>query len=112
MTGLLGGGHAIYFDAATGRAQNLDCFVSVPGLGADSREAELTHLEVPFGEEVVHYAVGPASGAPGCLRVCRSSGSGTARCRGQPSSLLRSSSHGVASNSQLRTRRVSRCSRR
>ena len=66
MTGLLGGGHAIYFDAATGRARNLDCFVSVPGLGADSREAELTHLEVPFGEEVVHYAVGPAScGTPG-----------------------------------------------
>ena len=35
MTGLLGGGHGIYFDATTGRARNLDCFVAVPGLGAE-----------------------------------------------------------------------------
>jgi gamma-glutamyltranspeptidase/glutathione hydrolase len=61
MTGLLGGGHAIYFDAATGRARNLDCFVAVPGLGAERREPELIHLDVPFGAELVHYAVGPAS---------------------------------------------------
>jgi gamma-glutamyltranspeptidase/glutathione hydrolase len=61
MTGLLGGGHAIYFDAASGRARNLDCFVAVPGLGAEPREAELIHLDVPFGAELVHYAVGPAS---------------------------------------------------
>ncbi len=66
MTGLLGGGHAIYFDAATGRARNLDCFVAVPGLGAEWREPELIHLDVPFGAELVHYAVGPAScGVPG-----------------------------------------------
>jgi len=66
MTGLLGGGHAVYFDAATRRARNLDCFVAVPGLGADPRDAELVQLEVPFGAEVVHYAVGPAScGVPG-----------------------------------------------
>src|SRR5438874_10553471 len=66
MTGLLGGGHAIYFDAASGRARNLDCFVAVPGLGAEAREPELLHLEVPFGAELVHYAVGPAScGVPG-----------------------------------------------
>ena len=66
MTGLLGGGHAIYFDAATGRARNLDCFVAVPGLGADPSEPELVHLDVPFGAELVHYAVGPAScGVPG-----------------------------------------------
>ena len=30
MTGLLGGGHAIYFDAATGAVRNLDCFCAVP----------------------------------------------------------------------------------
>src|SRR5256884_3666419 len=66
MTGLLGGGHAIYFDAASGRARNLDCFVAVPGLGAEAREPELLHLDVPFGAELVHYAVGPAScGVPG-----------------------------------------------
>lgn len=61
MTGLLGGGHAIYYDAASGRVRNLDCFVAVPGLGAELREAELLHLDVAFGAELVHYAVGPAS---------------------------------------------------
>src|SRR5436309_7350673 len=61
MTGLLGGGHGIYFDAASGRARNLDCFVVVPGLGAEPRKPELIHLDVPFGAELVHYAVGPAS---------------------------------------------------
>jgi gamma-glutamyltranspeptidase / glutathione hydrolase len=66
MTGLLGGGHAIYFDADAGRARNLDCFIAVPGLGAESRDVELTQLEVPFGAELVRYAVGPAScGVPG-----------------------------------------------
>jgi gamma-glutamyltranspeptidase/glutathione hydrolase len=60
MTGLLGGGHAIYWDGR--RAVNLDCFVTVPrGRGGDVIE-----LAVPFGEEVVHYAVGPGTcGVPG-----------------------------------------------
>src|SRR5204863_10148657 len=49
MTGLLGGGHAIYFDDAAGRAENLDFFVAIPGLGAEPREAELLELDVPFG---------------------------------------------------------------
>lgn len=61
MTGLLGGGHAIYLDAPSGTVRNLDCFCAAPGLGAPPREAELLHLEVPFGAELVHYAVGPAS---------------------------------------------------
>jgi gamma-glutamyltranspeptidase/glutathione hydrolase len=66
MTGLLGGGHAIYFDAASEVTRNLDCFVAAPGLGADAGDAELIHLDVPFGAELVHYAVGPAScGVPG-----------------------------------------------
>jgi gamma-glutamyltranspeptidase / glutathione hydrolase len=66
MTGVLGGGHAIYYDARSGRARNLDCFVAAPGLGAERGDAELIHLEVPFGAELVHYAVGPAScGVPG-----------------------------------------------
>jgi gamma-glutamyltranspeptidase/glutathione hydrolase len=55
MTGLLGGGHALYWDGR--RAWNVDCFVDVPsGTGA-----ELVDLGVPFGEELVHYAVGPGS---------------------------------------------------
>ncbi|MEJ7792949.1 MAG: gamma-glutamyltransferase [Gaiellaceae bacterium] len=63
MTGLLGGGHAIYWDGS--QAVNLDCFVSVPsGTGGESVE-----LAVPFGEEVVHYAVGPGTcGVPGVPR--------------------------------------------
>jgi gamma-glutamyltranspeptidase/glutathione hydrolase len=66
MTGFLGGGHAIYRDAASGTVENLDCFVAVPGLGAPPQKAELVELEVPFGTELVHYAVGPAScGVPG-----------------------------------------------
>ena len=57
MTGLLGGGHAIYWDAVAGQARNLDCFCAVPsGTGG-----ELVELDVPFGQELVHYAVGPAS---------------------------------------------------
>jgi gamma-glutamyltranspeptidase/glutathione hydrolase len=55
MTGLLGGAHAIHWDG--GRAENLDGFCTVPS----GRGAELVHLEVPFGAELVHYAVGPAS---------------------------------------------------
>jgi len=60
MTGLLGGGHAIHWDGR--EAVNLDCFVTVPsGSGAPPID-----LRVPFGEEVVHYAVGPGTcGVPG-----------------------------------------------
>jgi gamma-glutamyltranspeptidase/glutathione hydrolase len=66
MTGLLGGGHAIHLDGARGAVSNLDFFVGVPGLGAERGDPELLRLEVPFGEELVHYAVGPAScGVPG-----------------------------------------------
>jgi gamma-glutamyltranspeptidase / glutathione hydrolase len=66
MTGFLGGGHAIYRDASSRTVENLDCFVAVPGLGSPPRTAELVELEVPFGTELVHYAVGPAScGVPG-----------------------------------------------
>ena len=61
MTGLLGGGHAIYWDAASKRARNLDCFCAMPGLGGEPREPELVTLQVPFGAELVHYAIGPAS---------------------------------------------------
>ncbi|HLK46363.1 MAG TPA: gamma-glutamyltransferase [Acidimicrobiales bacterium] len=57
MTGLLGGGHAVYFDAGSGAVRTVDCFVTVPsgeGLPMDD-------LVVPFGEELVHYAVGASS---------------------------------------------------
>lgn len=66
MTGLAGGGHGIWFDASTGRAELLDFFVAVPGLGETRTPAPLLDLEVPFGEQLVHYSVGIAScGVPG-----------------------------------------------
>ena len=66
MTGLLGGGHAIVL--RDGEVSTLDFFVAVPGLGAEARVLELEHLEVPFGTELVHYAVGIGScGVPGVL---------------------------------------------
>jgi gamma-glutamyltranspeptidase / glutathione hydrolase len=66
MTGLLGGGHAtVSWD---GGARTLDFFVAIPGLGADRRDVELEQLQVPFGTELVHYAVGVGSfGVPGVL---------------------------------------------
>lgn len=57
MTGLLGGGFAIHLDGAAGRVENLDFFVSVPS----GRGAPMAELAVPFGEELVHYAIGASS---------------------------------------------------
>src|SRR4029078_4311123 len=57
MTGLLGGGHRIYWAAWAQRARPLDCFCAAPS----GRGGELLELQVPFGEELVHYAVGAAS---------------------------------------------------
>ena len=61
MTGLAGGGHAIWYDGSRGAAELLDFFVAVPGLGREPRKPELVELDVPFGAELVHYAVGIAS---------------------------------------------------
>jgi gamma-glutamyltranspeptidase / glutathione hydrolase len=55
MTGLLGGAHAIYWDGS--EAWRLDCFVDVPS----GEGAAPVALQVPFGEELVHYAVGPGT---------------------------------------------------
>jgi gamma-glutamyltranspeptidase/glutathione hydrolase len=58
MTGIMGGGHAIWWDARVGAAELLDFFCAVPGLGAPAREHRHEELLVPFGEQLVHYAVG------------------------------------------------------
>jgi gamma-glutamyltranspeptidase / glutathione hydrolase len=66
MTGLLGGGHAIVL--REGEVRTLDFFVAVPGLGVEPRTVELEQLQVPFGTELIHYAVGIGScGVPGVL---------------------------------------------
>jgi gamma-glutamyltranspeptidase/glutathione hydrolase len=56
MTGLLGGGHVLHRSAA-GIVEHLDCFVAVPSGAGDPME----ELQVPFGEELVHYAIGASS---------------------------------------------------
>jgi len=61
MTGLAGGGHAIWFDAAGGEAQLLDFFVTVPRRHPDRPVAPLEDIGIPFGNEIVHYQVGIAS---------------------------------------------------
>ena len=59
MTGLLGGGHAaVFWD---GGVRMLDFFCTVPGLGDERREVELVHLQVPFGTELIHNALGVGS---------------------------------------------------
>ena len=100
MTGLLGGGHAIYHDAATGLTRNLDCFCAVPsGIGGP-----LLELDVPFGEEVVHYAVGPASCAvPGLPAGLDALWRRTAACPGREL---------VRARPATRARRRARCLRR
>jgi gamma-glutamyltranspeptidase/glutathione hydrolase len=62
MTGLLGGGHGMVWDAAEARAQQLDFFTSVPGIGAAPyQRPQLVELDVPFGEEVIRYEIGAQS---------------------------------------------------
>ena len=61
MTGLAGGGHAIWFDAVSGEASLLDFFVTVPGVHSYRAVAPLEDIGIPFGNEIVHYQVGIAS---------------------------------------------------
>jgi gamma-glutamyltranspeptidase/glutathione hydrolase len=61
MTGLAGGGHAIWFDGKTAEATLLDFFVTVPRVHPDRPVAALEDVGVPFGNEIVHYQVGIAS---------------------------------------------------
>ena len=61
MTGIVGGGHALYYEADGGRTRLLDFFVAMPGLGSPPRTPELRELRVQFGNELVHYFIGAAS---------------------------------------------------
>lgn len=71
MTGLGGGGHAIVWDAAAGRAHHLDFFVTVPGLAGDPVTAEEVVVPIAFATEVIPYAIGPRSaGVPGIAAGC------------------------------------------
>ncbi len=62
MTGIAGGGHAIWWDAEREIAELLDFFVAVPGLGGrQGTPSPTTELEITFGEQPVPYAVGIAT---------------------------------------------------
>jgi gamma-glutamyltranspeptidase/glutathione hydrolase len=61
MTGIAGGGHAIYHEAQSGRTRLLDFFVAMPGIGVPPKKPELRELRVRFGNELVHYFIGVAS---------------------------------------------------
>jgi gamma-glutamyltranspeptidase/glutathione hydrolase len=61
MTGVAGGGYAVWLEAGSDRAAVLDFFVAVPGLGGPKEPPVLEELAVPFGEELVHYFVGAAT---------------------------------------------------
>jgi gamma-glutamyltranspeptidase / glutathione hydrolase len=61
MTGIAGGGYAVWLEGGSDRASVLDFFVAVPGLGRPRATPVLEELAVPFGEELVHYFVGAAT---------------------------------------------------
>ena len=51
MTGLAGGGHALWWDATERRTELLDFFVAVPGLGGNARTARNSGCGFAFGTE-------------------------------------------------------------
>jgi gamma-glutamyltranspeptidase/glutathione hydrolase len=61
MTGLAGGGHAIWLDGSSDEVCLLDFFVTVPGLEGSRVVAPLEDVGIPFENEIVHYQVGIAS---------------------------------------------------
>jgi gamma-glutamyltranspeptidase / glutathione hydrolase len=61
MTGIAGGGYAVWVEAGSGKTEILDFFVAVPGLGQPRATPVLEELAVPFGEAQVHYFVGAAT---------------------------------------------------
>jgi gamma-glutamyltranspeptidase / glutathione hydrolase len=61
MSGIAGGGHAIWWTADRREALLLDFFVTVPGLGGTDQGAPTMELEIAFGEQPVPYSVGIAT---------------------------------------------------
>lgn len=70
MTGFLGGGHAIWWDATSGEAELCDFFVGVPGLDGGTA-SEMIDVPINFGTVPVPYRIGAASvGVPGVPAGC------------------------------------------
>ena len=101
MTGLLGGGHAIYFDAASGTVRNLDCFVSVPsGSGAaDGIAAASSSARSSSTTRSAHRRARCPGSPPGSTR----SGARTAAAVGATRRAGACGSHARASRCRRRT---------
>ncbi len=112
MTGIAGGGYAVWVEAGSGHAEVLDFFVTVPGLGPQRETPVLAELAVPFEDELVHYFVGAATcavpGVPAGLEELWRRGG---LCPGSGSSSPRSGSPRPAFPCRLHTPGVSPCSR-
>ena len=85
MTGLLGGGHAIHYDAGIEHGAESRLLRRGAGLGAEpGRRAELVELEVPFGTSSSTTRSGsPRSACPGCRRDSARCTPSTGGCRGR-----------------------------
>ena len=77
LTTLLGGGHGIYYEAATGRVTLIDFFVTIPGLTRDLPPGTsifdgLGHtVDIVFEDEPIPYEIGcDTAGVPGVPAGC------------------------------------------
>ena len=77
LTTLLGGGHGIYFDAASGDITLIDFFVTIPGLGRElpagvSVLDGIGHtVDIVFESEPIPYEIGcDTAGVPGVPAGC------------------------------------------
>ena len=77
LTTLLGGGHGIYFDAASGDVTMIDFFVTIPGLGRDVPPGSSildgigTTVDIVFEDEPIQYEIGcDTAGVPGVPAGC------------------------------------------
>ena len=77
LTTLLGGGHGIYLDAATGEITAIDFFVTIPGLGLDLPPGRSIldgigrTVDIVFESEPIPYEIGcDTAGVPGVPGGC------------------------------------------
>jgi gamma-glutamyltranspeptidase/glutathione hydrolase len=71
LTGLAGGGFAIYYDARSRAVTCLDFFVAVPGLDGDAAPWPMTAIKVTFGGVPLEYSIGaPSVCVPGVPAGC------------------------------------------
>ena len=77
LTTLLGGGHGIYLDGASGEITLIDFFVTIPGLGMDVAQGRSVldgigrTVDIVFESEPIPYEIGcDTAGVPGVPAGC------------------------------------------